>query len=323
MPMKTQKMKLKDLNRNTETQCRAAMNEAVVAEYAAAMQAGDVFPPVRVFFSPPNQFWLGDGWHRVEAAGLCGLKEIEAEVVPGSLTDALRYAIGANAKHGLRRTHADIARAVEMAYEHRERLGLGDVPSARAIAEVVGVSNHCAGNHLGNIPTWSQAETRTGTDGKTYPVKPPLPPPPRWTPPEEREQEDEEQPPAPPQMPPRKDVPPRDSNGVLIPTHSRKVWERRQEVQDLLTGISRLRATLERAEAEKDPLYKACRVQGVVIDLGNAYRNLKTALPYAVCPYCQGTGCQNCKSLGMVSEFVWQTVCAQELKDALLAQVAK
>jgi hypothetical protein len=101
-------------------------------------------------------------------------------------------------------------------------------------------------------------------------------------------------------------------------TAAHDAWNTRQSVQDVLTGISRLRSTLEKAGEERDPAFRQVRIQGVVIDLGNAYRNIKSGLVDYVCPYCQGTGCQNCKGAGMVSEFTWQTVCAQELKDALI-----
>ena len=43
------------------------MKPDVVREYANDMAAGAVFPPVIVYHDGSG-FWLGDGYHRVEAA---------------------------------------------------------------------------------------------------------------------------------------------------------------------------------------------------------------------------------------------------------------
>lgn len=58
--------------------------------------------------------WLADGFHRVAAAKQAGLADIEAIVHDGGRREALLHAVGANARHGLRRTNADKRRAVEM-----------------------------------------------------------------------------------------------------------------------------------------------------------------------------------------------------------------
>ena len=42
-----------------------------------------------------------------------------------------------------------------------------NVPAARAVAELVGVSYHFAGIQLETVPSWRQATERMGTDGKS------------------------------------------------------------------------------------------------------------------------------------------------------------
>ncbi len=63
-------------------------------------------------FYDGTYFWLCDGFHRAEAANGAGLTEIAAIVKQGTRRDAVLYSVGANAKHGLRRTNADKRRAV-------------------------------------------------------------------------------------------------------------------------------------------------------------------------------------------------------------------
>jgi hypothetical protein len=93
-------------------QSRAEMHPETVQEYAEAMRRGDVFPPVDVFFDGAD-YWLGEGYHRVDAARQIGREMICADVRPGTKRDAILHGIGANATHGLRRSQADKRRAVE------------------------------------------------------------------------------------------------------------------------------------------------------------------------------------------------------------------
>ena len=155
-------------------QTRAALNMDTVREYAEEeRERGAVFPPVVVFLGADGKYRLADGFHRVAVARQEGRKKVAAEVREGGFAEALTYALTANAAHGLRRTVADKRNSVMVAYKYRIALGLGEVPAARAVAELVGVSNHFAGIHLGTVPTWAQAQERTGRDGKTYGLPPP------------------------------------------------------------------------------------------------------------------------------------------------------
>jgi hypothetical protein len=90
-----------------------------VLEYVEDLKNGDSFPPVVVFYDGTD-FWLCDGFHRVEAAFGSGLTEIAALVKQGTRRDAILYSVGANAKHGLRRSNADKRRAVMTLLEDGE-----------------------------------------------------------------------------------------------------------------------------------------------------------------------------------------------------------
>lgn len=101
------------------TQPRSQLIEEVVAEYADDMKQGATFPPVTIFYDG-KEYWLADGFHRVQARASTGSKEVVAEVISGSRRDAVLFAVGANAVHGLRRTNADKRRAVERLLRDRE-----------------------------------------------------------------------------------------------------------------------------------------------------------------------------------------------------------
>jgi hypothetical protein len=160
---------LNSINVDGFTQTREFMDHDVVKDYQDAYQSGTKLPPV-VLFEDGKTLWVGDGFHRIEAAMGLGLEKISAEIHTGGRVDALRYALGANANHGLRRTTGDLNQAVVMAWESREELGLGKNPSARLIAELVKVSPTTAMKHLRNATGYDPDAVRTGADGKEYPA---------------------------------------------------------------------------------------------------------------------------------------------------------
>lgn len=130
-------LKLTDIRIDGGTQPRAAIDKAVVADYAKAMQAGAEFPPIVVFFDGV-QHWLADGFHRYHACRRRAAATMVAEVHEGTRRDAVLYAVHANAAHGLRRTNADKRRAVETLLTDAEWRQWSD----REIARRCGVNHH-------------------------------------------------------------------------------------------------------------------------------------------------------------------------------------
>jgi ParB-like chromosome segregation protein Spo0J len=92
-------------------QSRVEINEDAVTEYAHDIEAGDVFPPVTVFFSGVHYF-LADGYHRYHAHKRAGKVSILCNVINGTRRDAIFYSTAVNAKHGMRRSYADRRKAV-------------------------------------------------------------------------------------------------------------------------------------------------------------------------------------------------------------------
>ena len=129
------KLLISQIRRDGGTQPRAAINQDTVNEYLEDMKNGDIFPAVVVFYDG-EIYWLADGFHRLEAALGARKKKIAVTVKQGTRRDAVLYSVGANAKHGLRRTNADKRRAVMTLLEDSE----WSVWSNREIAKQVCVS---------------------------------------------------------------------------------------------------------------------------------------------------------------------------------------
>lgn len=90
---------------------RCEFREDVVADYASAMLQGSQFQPVLIYFDGRN-YWLVDGFHRVQAQKAIGDLKVLADVWQGSYRDALLHATGVNISSGLKLTKADIRKNI-------------------------------------------------------------------------------------------------------------------------------------------------------------------------------------------------------------------
>ena len=232
----------------------------------------------------------------------------------------------------LRRTNADKRKAVEMA------LKLHPEMSDQMIANHCGVGRELVFEVRRQVVGILQPGTRTGADGKRYPVAPPrakplaeqslhqsehgagkaLGPPPR---PEEKshagtgaatgggEAGDGGA--------RRKCRGICDDMGRRIPEERVALWNRRQEVQDMLTALSRVRVGLRQAQDGRDLLFSDVPYSSALAHLDQAYDAVQVAKPYAVCAFCQGHGCRVCGERGLLSKFRWDTAVPKEHKEAV------
>ncbi len=122
------------------TQSRVALSEEYISELAQALSEGDILPPIILFYDG-SEYWLADGFHRYHAVKKRGQETIASEVKQGTRRDAILYSVGANARHGLRRTNADKRRAVETLLSDSEWTAWSD----RAIARQCGVHHQMVG----------------------------------------------------------------------------------------------------------------------------------------------------------------------------------
>lgn len=320
-------------------QAREVTDAETVAEYRLAMEAGVKFPPITVFHDG-TEYFLADGFHRLSAAAELGEDPlVDVEIKPGTQADALWFACGANQNHGLRRTNADKRKAVVLA--------LGQKPEVtdRAIAGHVGVSHLMVANvrrqlaeagqlvssgqigtpsipdHLAECKETQQVEEnatcqeslhfanrsvppgfRRGQDGKLYPAPPPAPVPPL-------------PPPAPRLAPPVLD-----QVGRAVPKEVLPLWNRVEEVKQMLRSISEVRVRIKQAQDEGDVFYAGVSVSNLLAQLNQSYALLKEAIPHAVCPVCQGYDvqhCRLCRGRGYVSEHIWNTAAPRETRERI------
>ena len=311
-------------------QIRAKMDPDVVLDYAEAMKAGKKFPPLLIF-SDGKSHYLADGFHRLYAAQELKLVKIACEVRSGSRADARLAACGANQEHGLQRSNPDKRRAVQVVLDiHPEW-------SNRMIAEHVGVHHDMVGERRQLADSASSNVIKPGQMGVFGP------PPIR----EQRIGRDgkvREVPPAPgrPAKPVNSDQLPVisgesgtngadethgsdetpsgqaksvvDSLGRHVPADLAPLWHRRQEVQDVLTTLSRVRSTIRQAQESQDPLWAETNFSSVLAHLDQAYTAVDATKPYVVCPMCQGIGCRACRERGLLGKYRYDTVIPRELK---------
>lgn len=157
-PVVVCELNLDDITVDDDIQARVSIHHPTVKAYAERMAAGDTFPAVIVFFDGQIH-WLADGFHRLRASRIARRQQISVELRQGTRRDALQFAIGANANHGLRRSNADKRRAVQLALKEFPEM------SDRAIAAMAKVSAPliCAVRRELKILTLGP---RTGLDGK-------------------------------------------------------------------------------------------------------------------------------------------------------------
>ena len=283
--MNAQKIKLGDLV--TEgLQIRCAIDKDVVAEYAEAMKDGAKFPPIIVYREERKprkgkkapDLYLADGYHRVGAAKELGLDEIEADVREGGFNEALKYALHANAEHGLRRTNADKWHALEVTWKNRKSLFksfLGQdkdkkpngEPSSTQLAEMTAVTQRFAAKF---IKTASEDSSKSDSDEETAAesegVKANL----------------------------TKGL---DRFGVAIPENLLPAFKGAADVRKLSRDVRALRNSLEERFKSNDLAFAAIPQQAL-INLDNAMHEIKSGQAYCVCRGCSGTGCYRCSDHG-------------------------
>jgi len=116
---------LSSIRRDGGTQHRLGPGTKIVHEYAALLRNGTRFPPVEVFFDGTD-YWLADGFRRVEAAAITGVEGFEAVVRPGTKQDAQWASYAANSRHGLRRSAAETVRVIKLALQHPKATAMSD-----------------------------------------------------------------------------------------------------------------------------------------------------------------------------------------------------
>lgn len=119
-----------------DMQGRAEFSPEHIADLKAAWEAKADLPPLLVFFDGTD-YWLADGFHRLDAAKLAKRASVQCDIEKGTRRDAWLAALKANQVHGLRRTNADKRKVVTRALSDAELVTWAD----SRIAEHIGVTH--------------------------------------------------------------------------------------------------------------------------------------------------------------------------------------
>lgn len=98
-----------------------------------------------------------------------------------------------------------------------------------------------------------------------------------------------------------------DKTGYVIPESIFEDWNVADSFRSTLSDLHKIKLQVEKALEVGELRFREIGKDSL-IDLTNAWSTLKSVLPYAVCPTCQGRNRENCtvcKGRGFVSEFAY------------------
>jgi hypothetical protein len=122
------------------------------------------------------------------------------------------------------------------------------------------------------------------------------------------------------------DVIEKDKTGYPIPTPAMAIWNRREEVKSKLRPLQELRQWAEDMQGSDDPLFAEITFSNLKLDIEAVIMTLNSAVPYGVCPLCQGQApqtCTFCKGRGMVSKFLYTGVAVPEEMKQMREKIAQ
>ncbi len=274
---------------------RSHIREDVVEEYADLYKKEKVrMPPIELFTEDNKVYLLGDGAHRTYALIALKSKTVEANIHKGTREDALRFALTANERHGVRRTAADKRNSIREAVRQWPKCSDSQVAAMCAVDKHTVTTVRAEMEKAGAV----KAEpVRIGRDGK------------------ERAAAGADKQPG---KSPKGQV---DDVGTPIPEFALGFWNRIDEVEELLGTLKLVRKFLEATQKKEDLMYGEVNFSAAIGDLDKVTTNLSTAMPYAVCTQCQGQPktqpkgeCRMCKGRGVISRFRWNTLVPSEIK---------
>ncbi len=232
------------------------------------------------------------------------------------MDECLKFALKANATHGLRRSPSDKLSALSMAVKRWPEL------STSALADMCYLSRRFVEANRPkskspppprakpSVPTEKDCGTPE-TEGDPDDQPKVASAPPSASPPPRRTGSDGVSRPVPA---PKEQL---DKLGFPIPLPIIESWNNAEETKFYINTISVMRGKIQAAQDAKNISFAEVNFSSVKSNLDQAYADLKVTVPYAVCPTCQGKNtrnCASCKGRGFVSEFYWNTCVTQEAK---------
>jgi len=299
------------------------LDEDVIGGYMSLMADGVEFPPIEVVSDGAN-FWLWDGFHRLECTKRRKEKTIAAYVTEGTLRDAIWLSFSANRDHGLPRQKGVAKHIIEQILSDNS----WSRKSLTAIARHIGVTRqyvteiresikqahgasslHDAVKENGDFepkteahgasslhdapdePKLKRAEKIEVTrGGKTF---------------KQRSQEKQH----------KADEPLKDMAGRVIPEHLQEVYQGREVIAGFVRDLTRLKNEIMRHIEVRDPVFSLLNVTAFQAEYETLRRRIKFSMPYSVCVYCGGDAkdCTACHSFGLLNQSSYD-VAPRELK---------
>jgi hypothetical protein len=309
---------INDIDFDASPVVRAQVYTEAIADYAEAYKSKALMPlPILFQANGDKHLLIGDGRHRLEALRSIGRKGAECEVKSGSSEDAFRYALSANGVHGIRRTNADKRLCVELAARCWPELSTKDMAATCAVSEsfVNAVRRQDMPGKDENDPHRESGAQSEGNASASKNKKRSSSN--NGTSNQEQEQETqaeadeaESQEPEPPPIPV-------DEMGFPLPEVSIPFWNRRDEIQSLMSHVSAVRGALKHYQDDKDEMLSDLH-NALSQQLATVYLSLADRKPHAVCPYCDGTfeytdeyghhDCKACHHTGLMAKALYDKV---------------
>lgn len=111
----------------------------------------------------------------------------------------------------------------------------------------------------------------------------------------------------------------RDDTGYPVPPKAMACWNRREFVKELMLRVSQLKTWSHNAARDRDILFSEVNLNALTLELDSVDARIRLALPYAVCPTCQGRlveTCTTCNKRGVISKFKYDRGISADVKKA-------
>lgn len=312
-PNKTATVQLRDIRANGATQMRAGIDDEHLERLIHAIDEGVELPPIDVFEDDRNIMWLADGFHRWHAYRKRGVAKVKANIWYGTKQDAVVFAAGANADHGLPRTREDKRRAVKALLNDPD----WKLKSGREIASQARVSESFVRTVIGEVSgngaerNALKAHQSTKSTGSTESHTPTNRKPDSIDPAKQRIQtradrgptpEDREPAPAQPAAETQEGEPVEPG----VPESATEALQTKSQALSLKIAFSKLfDQYLEMCRGPGGNWYSGYRPD-IESNIEQVKGAIDAATPHGICPYCEGDGCERCRLTGVMPKVVHQ-----------------
>jgi hypothetical protein len=108
-----------------------------------------------------------------------------------------------------------------------------------------------------------------------------------------------------------------DEVGKPIPDYLWEKWDRGAQMKEMASTISRVVGVIRRLHDNGDHLLLDENGQAIIAALETAGHGLKSNVPFAVCPYCNGIladRCRTCRGRGIIGKYRYENTVPREMR---------